>query len=68
MKPITVWERYNLKDPKNNIWKWEHNHISKNWTLKSKPEPICEYQRRNWRNGKWRFSLAHLNKKCEVII
>ena len=67
MKRITIWERYNLKDPEEDIWKWEHNHISEGLILKSEPEPICEYQRRAWRNRKWRYSLAHLNRKCEVI-
>lgn len=43
MKSITIWERYNLKDPDDEIWKWEHNHISNGWTLKSEPEPIYDY-------------------------
>jgi len=68
MKHITVWERYNLKNPEKKIWKWEHNHISDGWALKRKPEPICEYQRRCWLGTKWRRFLRHLNKKNEVVL
>jgi len=59
LKPITIWKRFVLKDPKLKRWEWEHNHIEDNHIAGDKPIARFKSQR-GWKNSAWQKILGYL--------
>jgi hypothetical protein len=63
LKPITVWEKFNVKEQR-----WDHNHIEDGHVPINQNKPTgTPEQTKTWESGTWMFFYKYLDGKQRVI-